>query len=106
VCAAGLGRVLQRASDAFIARLWRARPPPEATKRFAARDENFQAHLDLGVAYREMGMAVDAILELAVALDASAPEETTDAAFYLIFRSPLASQEALDLVVAEYRVHH
>jgi len=63
--------------------------------------EAAQTHYDLGCAYAEMGLAVDAIRELAVALRPAAPSAIASAAFTRIFLSKDARPEALgDMILA------
>jgi hypothetical protein len=61
--------------------------------------EDFKAHWDLAVAYEEMGLVPDAIIEFATSLDERAPQNMAQDALDTLFGPPRARPGALDRVV-------
>ena len=114
-CAAALGRFLEAAEDSFLARLWGCAPPartPDANvfQLRRARETTSRAdastHLDLGYAYADMGLASDAIRELAAALGPASPSAVAGSAFIALFAQPFvgwARPEALSEAIAAFR---
>jgi hypothetical protein len=105
-CAERLGRFLGLQSDAFLAALWDAAPPPGAAGErranvLVASEEDALAHYDLGCAYIEMDLACDAIGELAAALAEAASHRVAANAFELLFGAAHARPDALAWAVAE-----
>jgi hypothetical protein len=104
LCAAAIGRLLETTTDAVLVNLWRHTiQPPKDTRRPATlvTCDDAQGHSDLGWAYAEMGLGVEAIREFAVVLRPDVPKPLAAEAFFRIFLTRDARPEALsDLILA------
>ena len=124
-CVTRVGRAILAAGPSVLAQLWpEALPVREAqghipastdlnaeevfasfkagvAKQISADDA--QTHLDLAVAYGEMGLRADAIREAAIALGERAPVPIANRAMKWLFAPGRASPDALPTLVASLR---
>jgi hypothetical protein len=62
--------------------------------------EDVESHLNLGLAYREMGLCADAVREAAVALLAARDEATRKTALEMLLTEPLLQRGGLEVLRA------
>ena len=92
-CAVLIGRFILTAPDPIIAQFWNAgmrEPPTSRRPGVVENPREFQTHLDLGLAYLEMGLRRDTLEQAAAVLAASPPCDIMRQALGIIFDKSMA----------------
>lgn len=67
--------------------------------------EDAESHLNLAIAYREMGLYGDAVREAAVAFRATRDRKKADEAMALLLSPPLLKLDAIEALRAQFRMN-